>query len=187
MKLARPIRCIIIRKVSLMQVWVVGFLCFLFLSVSSVDSVLGSDINKYIRVSLIEGKQGSQFTLDKRIKSLEGPLRDILKQQKELAAIKEFKPIKIFDPKPFEFGKKLVLPLDPKKGETIEISLQPLQDNYYPTNIRWYVKEGNKETDIIEVKNHKFNKDKSALLIGHFEKNASTTPFIAIEFVSPPK
>ena len=163
---------------------------FLWISLANVALAQAQDAPRWIRVCLLEAVKAETFTVDKKINTLEKFLKEICTSPKTpdiVKAFRQFSPITITKPQKIEFGAKHLIPLDREKTMFLDITLQPLQDNYFPTSARWFSRDGEKEKVIIEIPKHKFYNNRCLLLFDGkgINKDTKTFHILAVEFVDP--
>lgn len=148
--------------------------------------------DEWIRASLIEASTSETFFVDKKLRSLENQLKNLRSNDEEMQKIlrefRRFTPLWIAKPQPIKFGEKNRLPLDREKTIFVDLTLHPLQEDFYPASVRWFVQEGKTEKDILKIEKLKFYKTRCLFLFdGGLTKSKSKFKLLAIELVQPEK
>ncbi|MGC9327237.1 MAG: hypothetical protein ACP5I1_06365 [Candidatus Hinthialibacter sp.] len=143
-----------------------------------------------LRASLIEASTSETFWVDAKLRSLEKPLKNLRSDDEEMQEIlqefRRFKPLWITPAQPIRFGETNRLTLNREKTLFVDLTLHPLQEDYYPASVRWYVKEGKTEKDILKIEKLKFYKDRRLFLFdGGLTKFKSKFNLLALEWVKP--
>ncbi len=163
---------------------------FVFLTVWLVASgVVYAQDSKLVRVSYIKAEKAEKFFVDKRIRSLEKPLREAKASKKNhLKAFNRFTPLEIVDKQTIQFGMKQRIKIN--KSMFVELTLQPLKKNYYPATVRWFTvseKEKKTEKEIVKAKEYKFFQDRCLFIGKSTSEKATTAELLVIEFIKPEK
>lgn len=166
------------------------FLYFL-LTLLTFDALAQESTEKWIRVTLIEAARSDEFQIGEKLFPLENQLKNLRSNKENVQAIlknfRKFTPFYIAKPQPVVWGKKRFIPLDEKETIIVEITLDSLQDNFYPASIRWFVREGEEEKDILKIKQLKFNKKRCLFLFdfGEVKEDSASFKLLAIELIDP--
>jgi len=148
---------------------------------------------KWIRVTLIDAERSDEFHIDKKLAPLENQLKNLRSNKENVQALlqqfRKFSPFCIAKPKPVVWGQKLRIPLDEKETIVVEITLDPLQETFYPASMRWFVREGEEDKDILKIKKLKFNQNRCLFLFdfGEVTEDSPSFKLLAIELIDPPK
>lgn len=157
----------------------------------SIANVGSPQEEKWIRVSLIEAFRSEDFSVDKKIQSLEKHLKQMYARKETPDVLKGFRritPIVVAKARPVEFEKAMRISLDKPESLFLEITIYPLRERHYPTAIRWFTRTADDEKDIITIPELKFFPNRCLFLFDGKDLTAETSSFkmIAVEFVPKP-
>ncbi len=146
---------------------------------------------KWIRVSLIEASRSEDFSVDKKIQSLEKHLKQMCTGKDTpdvLKSFRRFSPIAIAKARPVEFEKAMRIALNKPESLFLDITIYPLRERHYPAAIRWFTRTADDEKDIITIPELKFYPNRCLFLFDGKDLTPETSSFklIAVEFVPKP-